>query len=51
MTALEAKIKAIKGVDLYDPIQAVEICLIPNVVIPKKFCVPKFIKYTETLYS
>jgi len=48
MTTLEAKIRAIKGVDLYDPIQAVEMCLIPNVVVPKKFCVPKFIKYTGT---
>ena len=48
MTALEARIKAIEGVDLYDLVRAVEMCLVPNVVVPKKFRVPKFIKYTET---
>jgi len=48
MAALEARIRAIEGVDLYDPVQAVEMCLVPNVVVPKKFCVPEFIKYTGT---
>jgi hypothetical protein len=43
MAALEAKIIAIEGVGLYDPIQAVKMCLVP-----KKFQVPKFIKYTGT---
>jgi hypothetical protein len=46
--ALEARIRAIEGVDLYDPIWAAEMCLVPNVVIPKKFCVPEFLKYTGT---
>jgi hypothetical protein len=23
-------------------------CLVPNIVVPKKFCVPEFIKYTGT---
>jgi len=36
MEALEARIIVIKGVDLYDPVQAAETCLVPNVVIPKK---------------
>ena len=48
MTALEARIRAIEGVDLYDLIQAAKICLVPNVVLPKKFRVPEFIKYTGT---
>jgi hypothetical protein len=48
MAALEARIKAIEGVDLYDPVRAVEMCLVPNVVVPKKFRVPEFIKYTGT---
>jgi hypothetical protein len=48
MTTLEARIRAIKGVDLYDPVQAAGMCLVPNVVVPKKFCVPEFIKYTGT---
>jgi hypothetical protein len=48
MTALEARIKAIEGADLYDPVRAAEMCLVPNVVVLKKFCVPEFIKYTGT---
>jgi len=48
MVALEARIRAIEGVDLYDPLRAAEICLVPNVVVPKKFQVPEFIKYTGT---
>nr|XP_034893121.1 uncharacterized protein LOC118032519 [Populus alba] len=48
MAALEARIKAIEGADLYDPVRAAEMCLVPNVVVPKKFHVPEFIKYTGT---
>jgi len=48
MSALEARIRAIEGVDLYDPVRAAEMCLVPNMVVPKKFCVPEFIKYTGT---
>jgi hypothetical protein len=48
IAALEARIKVIEGVDLYDPVRAAEMCLVPNVVVPKKFCVPEFIKYSGT---
>jgi hypothetical protein len=48
MAALEARIRAIEGVDLYDPIRATKMCLVPNVVVPKKFRVSEFIKYTRT---
>jgi hypothetical protein len=48
MTVLEAKIRAIKGVDLYNLVGAVKICMVPNVVVPKKFRVPEFIKYIGT---
>jgi hypothetical protein len=48
MAALEARIRAIEGVDLYDPVRATKMCLVPNVVVPKKFRVPEFIKYTGT---
>jgi len=48
MVALEARIRAIEGVDLYDPVRATEMCLVPNMVVPKKFRVPEFIKYTGT---
>ena len=46
--ALEAKLKVINGVDLYDPVLAVEMCSVPNMVFPKKFCVLEFIKYSGT---
>jgi hypothetical protein len=48
MAALEARIRAIERVDLYDPVRAIEMCLVPNVVVPKKFRVPEFVKYTGT---
>jgi hypothetical protein len=48
MAALKAKIKVIEGGNLYDPVRAVKKCLVPNVVVPKKFYVSKFIKYTGT---
>ena len=40
--------KAIKGVKLYNPVEATKICLIPNMIVPKNFHVHEFIKYTET---
>ena len=46
--ALEQRLRAFEGTSLYDHIKAVEMCLVPNVVIPKKFRMPKFIKYTGT---
>ncbi|XP_034903465.1 uncharacterized protein [Populus alba] len=45
-TALEERLRAIEGNDLFDPIRAAEVCLVPNIVIPKKFRVPEFVKYT-----
>jgi hypothetical protein len=41
-----AALEAIKGVDLYDPVQVAEMCLVLNMVMSKKFRVPKFIKDT-----
>ncbi|KAL9334464.1 hypothetical protein Peur_074603 [Populus x canadensis] len=46
--ALEERVRAVEGNHLYDPVKAAEMCLVPNVVIPKKFRVPEFIKYTGT---
>ena len=37
IAALEARIKVIEGVDLYDPVRAAKMCLVPNMVVPKKF--------------
>ena len=44
MTALESKIRAIKGVDLYDHVKIVEMCLVLKLAMSKKFHVPEFIK-------
>ena len=45
-TALEERLREIEGNDLLDPIRAAEVCLVPNIVIPKKFRVLEFVKYT-----
>ena len=47
MVMLETRIRAIKGAYLYDPMKAIEMCLVPNIVVPRKFCIPDFIKYTR----
>jgi len=36
MTTVEARIRTIEGVDLYDPVKAAMMCLVPNVVVLKK---------------
>ena len=48
LVVLEQRMRAFEGIHLYDPIKAVEMCLVPNVVIPKNFRVPEFVKYTGT---
>jgi hypothetical protein len=45
--AWEERLRAVEGFNVYDLIKAVVICLVPNVVVPKKFRVPDFIKYTR----
>jgi len=46
--ALEQRLIACEGSSLHDHIKASEMCLVPNVVIPKKFRVLEFVKYTRT---
>ena len=48
MAALEVRIRAIERVDLCDPVRASKMCLVLNMVVPKKFRVPEFIIYTGT---
>jgi len=45
--AWEEKFRVVEGFDVYDLVRAAKICLIPNVVVPKEFRVPEFVKYTE----
>ncbi|MCI72550.1 gag-protease polyprotein, partial [Trifolium medium] len=42
--ALEERLKAVEGFSAYG-VDALDICLVPDVVIPPKFKVPDFEKY------
>jgi hypothetical protein len=46
MASLEARIRAIEGVDIYDLVLAVEMCLVPIVVVLKSFV---FLNSSNTL--
>jgi len=48
LVALKQRMRAFEGIRLYDLIKAAEMCLVPNVVIPKKFRVPEVVKYMGT---
>jgi hypothetical protein len=50
LLALEQRLRALERIRLYNPIKAAEMCLVPNIVIPKNFRVPEFVKYTGTQY-
>jgi hypothetical protein len=45
-TAPEGRLRAIDGNDLFDLVRVAEVCLVLNIIIPEKFRVPKFVKYT-----
>jgi len=36
-TALEERLRAVERNDLFDLVRAAEVCLVPNIIIPKKF--------------
>jgi len=48
ITVLEVRVRAIKGVDMYNLVQAIKMCLVPNMIVPKSFVYPNFIKYIGT---
>ena len=48
LATLEKRMKGIERIGRYDLVKAAEICLVPNVGIPKTFRVLKFVKYTKT---
>jgi len=48
LATLEQRMTVFKGTSLHDYIKAVRMCLVPNVIIPKNFRVPEFIKYIGT---
>ncbi|KAJ6925557.1 hypothetical protein NC651_010063 [Populus alba x Populus x berolinensis] len=46
ISALEERLRAAEGNDWFDPMRASEICLVPNITVPKDFRIPEFIRYT-----
>ena len=46
-TALEERLRVVEGSDFFDPVGAVEVCLGPNIIIPRKFMVSEIVKYNE----
>ena len=48
LVALEQRMRAFEGTSLHDHIKAVEMCLVPNMIIPINFIVPEFVRYTGT---
>jgi len=44
--ALEERLRAVEGNDWFDLMRATKVCLVPNIVVPKDFRIPDFIKYT-----
>jgi hypothetical protein len=44
--ALEERLRAVEGNDWFDPMRAAEVCLVPNILVPKNFRILEFIKYT-----
>jgi hypothetical protein len=46
LSALEERSGVVEGNDWFDPMRVAEVCLVPNIIIPKNFRIPEFIKYT-----
>ena len=46
ISALEERLRAVEGNDWFDPTRAADVCLVPNIVVPKDFRIPEFTKYT-----
>ncbi|KAJ9170097.1 hypothetical protein P3X46_018230 [Hevea brasiliensis] len=49
LSAPEERLRAIEGLNMYGSIDAFALRLVPNVIVPPKFKVPKFEKYSGTL--
>ena len=45
---MDKKLKGIKGVNDLGSVDPRELCLVPDLVMPPKFKLPKFKKYDET---
>ena len=50
LAILKQRLGTFEGTSLHDHIKVAEMCLVPNIIIPKSFRVPEFVKYTGTQY-
>ncbi|KAJ6917858.1 hypothetical protein NC651_012148 [Populus alba x Populus x berolinensis] len=46
LSALEERFRVVESNDCFDPLRAAEVCLVPNIIVPKNFRILEFIKYT-----
>jgi len=46
LSTLEERLRVVEGNVWYDSIRATEVCLVPNIIVPKDFRISNFIKYT-----
>jgi hypothetical protein len=46
LSPLEERLRAVEDDDWFDPMRAAEVCLVLNIIVPKNFRIPEFIKYT-----
>jgi hypothetical protein len=47
LSAIEERLRAYEGNDLFNPIRGAKIYLVPNIMVPKDFRVSDLIKYTR----
>ena len=45
LSALEERLRVVEGNDWFDPMRAAKVCLVSNIIVPKNFRIPEFIKY------
>jgi hypothetical protein len=45
ISTLEERLRAVEGNDWFEPMQASEVCLVPNIMVLKDFRIPEFTKY------
>ena len=43
LATLKERLRVVEGNNPTDPVLAIEVCLVPNIMVPKEFKVPSFI--------
>lgn len=45
--SIEEWFRIIEEINFYNPVKLIDMCLVPNIVVPKKFKMLQFAKYTS----